>query len=230
MENQIDELFRSRLRDAELLTSQDLWDHLEERMIRRRQQRYRIYYAAALILILLGTGLWLLLEPSDALPGQTNQPISKILEQPVKQKSYNEIVELIAVEKSEQVKKVTRKGLTVPVQMEYPQEVGEAFDRTSAQNESNVSEIDVVISDLPASAQTDLVDEPEVVVYELVSFEDTNTISTRQQGFIRAMMELKREGISIAPIRDLKNGLINRIFRNRQRNENYNTTYPITEQ
>lgn len=231
MENQIDELFRSRLENAELQSGQDLWDHLDEKMVRKRQLRLRFYSAAALILILLVTGLWLLMGPSASLPQQVDQPISKVIKQFPKQEVRNEPVELLRVSQPESAQKVSTK-VTVPVIRVEDQHFISLADETSGiVSDAEFSAAEVVSLEPQASAINPVpADEPEVVVYELISLEEPNTSSIRHPGIIRTLMEIKREGISIGPIRDLKNDLINRIFRSRQRNEISNSINTITEQ
>lgn len=231
MENQIDELFRSRLENAELLSGQDLWDNLEEQMVRKRQLRLRFYSAAALILILLVAGLWLLLEPSASLPHQVDQPISKVLKQLPKSEIQNESVDMVSVPQPEFLQKVNSKVNTPVIKVEDYHSISLAEEGLGMVNDAEFSAEELVSLEPSASViNPGLADGPEVVVYELISFEEQNTPSTSHPGFIRTMMEFKREGISIGPIRDFKNDLINRIFRSRQRNEISNSTNTITEQ
>lgn len=230
MENQIDELFKSRLENAELQPGQDLWDHLEEKMVRKRQLRLRFYSAAALILILLVTGLWLLLEPSASLPQQIDQPISKVTKQLPKPEVRKEPIELLSMSQLESAQKINTKVTVSVSRVEDHHSRSLADESLEIIKEAEFSTAEVVSLEPQASTISPVpVDEPEVVVYELISFEEPNEIINRTPGFIRTMMELKREGFSIAPIRDLKNDLINRIFRSRQRNEISNSINTITE-
>ena len=231
MENQIDELFKSRLENAELQPGQDLWDHLEEKMVRKRQLRLRFYSAAALILILLVTGLWLLLEPSASLPQQVDQPISKVIKQLPKLEVRKEPIELLSMSQLESAQKINTKVTGSVSRVEDHHSRRLVDESLEIVNEADFLTAEVVSLEPQASTISPVpVDEPEVVVYELISFEEPNEIINRTPGFIRTMMELKREGFSIAPIRDLKNDLINRIFRSRQRNEISNSINTITEQ
>ena len=231
MENPIDELFRSRLENSEFQSGQNLWDRLEEEMVRRRKQQLRIYSSAALILILMVSGFWLLLKPSASVTQQVAQPIRKIIKEPFKQELRDNSAEKVTVVNPGPANKINRTVASLAVQVEDLHFENEVVNGTEMENESQGSVAVAASQELPVSGiNSDFADNPEVVVYELVPFEGTTVSSTHQSGFIRTIIEFKREGISIGPIRELKNDLINRIFRSRHRNEISNSTNQITEQ
>ncbi|MFZ9982152.1 MAG: hypothetical protein ACO3FI_08995 [Cyclobacteriaceae bacterium] len=230
MENQIDEFFKNRLSEAEVYPDPGLWSKIEQRMVSRRDRRISIYSTAAMLVFAFASLLWLWIAPSEIKSeGQVVQiPKPEVLKSST---GKTETVVTQPISSVPQPDKVLKKPVAAIVPLTKP--------FTGQQPDVNLHVPDfhqvafkteiIEVSEMDNLAVADQ-DRSEVLVYELVSTNEAIYSPVHQPKFFKAVMGLKRDGISLGAIHELKNEIFSRLHRRSQRYENSETKIQTTEQ
>lgn len=237
MENQIDDFFRDRLEIAEAKVSKDVWLRLENRLLQRRIIRKRLYAAAALIVICIVSGFWLWVSSSgqkQILITDQSHPETKEIPSVIKPKNQPYTVSTTqgSIKKSSMSVAIKPPVATMIEEIEL-QNITEQHSALVDEDVSTLSG-DLINSlpefKTPEPASNISVDqETNLVIYELMSLEETALSSDSNPKLIKVLTEWKREGISLGAVRDLKNDFFNKLNKIRQRTNFHESKFEITE-
>jgi hypothetical protein len=231
MENQIDEHFKDRLSEAEVSPDPGLWKRIENTMAARRVRRFRIYSTAAMLVFAFAALLRLWLVPIE-----TKQD-SHIVQSsdPVPDRNSELKVEII---NPEHLPAPVKQNSDVKQALGQPKAVTQVSAEPEEQDKVNSTEYYAVSQDtevlssvvVTTEQQGIIQPQPEVLVYELAASEESIVQQDRQFKLYKLFMGLKRDGISLGAIQDLKTGIFNRLNRGRQRYDDSQLKFQTTEQ
>ena len=231
MENQIDELFKDRLSEAEVSPDTGLWKKIENTMAARKERRIRVYTTAAMLVFAFTAFLRLWLVPFET------KPDSSIVHSPLPVTDHNSSRKDESV-KSENLPAPVKQNIVVRQAPGQSNSVAQVTAEPELQEKINLSELNIDSQETNAPSVVSETNEPqvinqaqpEVLVYELVSSDEAIVQPDRQFKLYKLFMGLKRDGISLGAIQDLKTGIFNRLNRGRQRYDDSELKFQTTEQ
>jgi len=231
MENQIDELFKDQLSEAEVSPDPGLWKRIENTMAARRVRRFRIYSTAAMLVFAFAALLRLWLVPFET------KPDSSIVHSPLPLMDHNSSRKDEPV-KAENLPAPVKQNIAVRQAPGQSNSVTQVSAEPEQQEKINLSELNIesqqtnALTVVSETNEPQVIDQtqPEVLVYELVSSDEAIVQPDRQFKLYKLFMGLKRDGISLGAIQDLKTGIFNRLNRGRQRYDDSELKFQTTEQ
>jgi len=222
MENQIDEFFKSRLDEAELPVGSSSWEKLEERLHGRKQARLPIYAAAAMVVFTLVTGLWLINRPmleNDVTPIANEKTKMNSITPPEinKEEATTFISELVESVQSANSPVLERAVVDYSIH-------DTSVEVNPTQEESKAIETYSLPADIAVSENQEIQTQPEVqvsgqdvVIYELISETNFSEPTQQKPNLFKTITDLKRNGIPLGAVKDLKEEVFNRLLRSPQR-------------
>jgi len=236
MENQIDEFFKERLKEAESHVQPDTWFRLQDNMKQRQVYRRKIYGAAAMLIFTMVAGFWLLLQPvhQDVVRVVSESVQAPSIQPKFKDESKNSPIMLSGKESA-----IDGEPKSHTSQVSKPQtndtEKAQAIETIAIGLPeqdvlSNLGSFGSEINSLEDMEISENRNDPEVTIYELEPSQENNVNDESKGRLIKAVMDWKREGVSFDAVRGIKNDLFNRLARIRQRSENRELKFETTEQ
>lgn len=234
MENQIDEFFRERLKEAEFKVQPDSWFRLQDRMNQHQGYRRKIYAAAAMLIFTLAAGFWLLTQPAD-------QVVESLLSDPI------QVPSTIPQQKGmvKDTFSLTRENKLITEQNPKVSKSQVSDRSTGILEQTRISEHVITEEAVPETFQNfesiqtlssvstkmnEVKNETEVIIYELESNQVISYYEEPKGRFIKAVMDWKRDGVSFEAVRGIKNDLFNKLARLKQKSDNRELKFETTEQ
>ena len=243
MENQIDDFFRKRLERAEVSAPKNSWESLQDRLHHQKINRQRFQFAAAFLSASILAGGWLWFsssnQKSEVLAQEKNsiqikRNLSPSLNNPPA--SNGPLVEAINSRGNSIKNSITN---ILESESATENEVDDVADDvllaevlvTDLDSNEKISSSspnhDQIKESLAASIQQP---ETEVIIYELNIENNMDSQDGVHNKLVRAVFDLKREGISLGAVRGLKNDFFGKLSRIRQKVNFQENKFESTEQ